>query len=81
MIFWQEWPGPLLKGWGVDRMNQGPLHFPNVIVSWYLKEFAKAVASMVCKEYTYSQGVTTSHYRTLTRYINNGILNDNVVWL
>ena len=38
-------------------------------------------SSKKCKEYTYTQGVTTGHYRTLTRYIINGVLNDSVVWL
>ena len=30
-----------------------------------------------CKEYTYTQWVTTGHYRTLTRPIINGVLNDS----
>ena len=34
-----------------------------------------------CKEYTYTQWVTTGHYRTWTRYIIDGILNDSVVQL
>ena len=47
MIAWEEWPGPPLKGRGVNGTNQGPLRFPNVVVSRYLEEFAKAVVLMV----------------------------------
>ena len=34
-----------------------------------------------CKEYTYTQGETTGHNRTWTRYIINGVQNDSVVRL
>ena len=43
-----------------------------ILRHWYMSD---------CKEYTYTQMVTTGHNRTWARCIINGILNDSVVRL